>query len=182
MANKIDKKNVTIDDMFPKDHITGGDIGEGKAYVMIVSDYDEKKVFNQKQNKTKIVWTLRFKGANKPLILNVTNAKVMVELSGSRSAAAWVGKKVELYAEWVNAFGEDHLVVRLRKPTGKASAGEIVPDGATGLNADEQKYYDYAFGTVGMSEDNADLFLEDRGGDHVKALGELVEGEKQGND
>ena len=172
------KKDITVDDMFPKDHIVGTDIGEGKSFAMVIADYEEKKVFNPRKNQTKIVWTLRFKGAKKPLILNKTNAEAVAEITGSRTAADWVGKTVELYSEWVSAFGKQHLVVRLRKPTGKAPTGEIITDESTGMGPDEQAYYDYGLGELGMDEDELKVLVADLNGDYKEALRLITPDEK----
>lgn len=168
------KKDITIEDMFPKDHISGHDIGEGNAFVMEIVDYDEKKVFNPNQNKTKLVWTLRFKGARKPLILNVTNAEAVAKIADSRLVADWVGCKVELYAEWVKAFGANHLTVRIREPKDGVEDMELTRNGE-GLSKEAQAYYDYSLGIVGHNEANSELFLSNFEGDYVAALKMLMD-------
>ncbi|KKN52906.1 hypothetical protein LCGC14_0607680 [marine sediment metagenome] len=121
--NPKTKENMTIDDMFPKDHIVGADIGEGKSYALVIEDFRQQEVWDIAKSKKerrkvmKTVWVLRFKGAAKHLILNVTNAESVVEIAGSRKMADWVGKTVELYAKWVDAFGKRYFVVRIRKVT-----------------------------------------------------------------
>lgn len=170
------KEEITIEDMFPKEHITGHDIGEGKAYVMEIADYEEKKVFNPNQNKTKLVWTLIFKDARKPLILNVTNAEAVAEIAGSRLAADWVGEEVELYSEWVKAFGANHLTVRIRKPAQGVKGAELAANGE-GLSPEAQAYYDYSFGIADHTQKNSELFLAGYNGDYKKALKGLMEGD-----
>ena len=57
--------------------------------------------------------TLKFKGIEKPLILNVTNFKSIEKLCGKNSDD-WTGKQIQLFPTTVEAFGEIHNAVRVR--------------------------------------------------------------------
>jgi hypothetical protein len=57
--------------------------------------------------------TLKFKGIEKPLILNVTNWKSIEKLCGKNSDD-WPGKQLQLFPTKVEAFGETHDAVRVR--------------------------------------------------------------------
>lgn len=166
--SKKEKEDITLDDMFPKEHISGHDLGE-KAFVVTIRDYVEKMVYNQRKRQATPVWTLWFEEAKKPLVLNITMGEAVVEIAGSRLAADWVGKKVELYAEWIKAFGKKHFVVRIREVT-PAGVSARVGNGETEFDEAKQAYYDYALGVEGMTSPDADLWLGDHGGDYDKAL------------
>ncbi|MGA2112710.1 MAG: hypothetical protein ABSG98_11285 [Anaerolineales bacterium] len=72
---------------------------------------------------------LVLEGNFKPMILNVTNWKALAKGYGEDSDA-WIGKRVTLLKTEVDAFGETHVVIRLRIPEAKVIAGskEAVPE------------------------------------------------------
>jgi len=45
------------------------------------------------------VWSLKFKGKQKELVLNATNRKKLVSMFGTTKVPEWVGKKITLYVE-----------------------------------------------------------------------------------
>lgn len=75
----------------------------------------------------------------KPLILNVTNQKLMQKLFGTPYIEEWVGRQVTLFATKVKAFGEMTEAVRVRpflpKPISTCAdcKGEVKP--AHGMTA-----------------------------------------------
>lgn len=66
--------------------------------------------------------TLSFAEPEKPLILNVTNAKMIAKLLRSNYMEDWVGHRITLGVETVSAFGERVEAVRVKKklPVGAA--------------------------------------------------------------
>ncbi len=50
----------------------------------------------------------------KPMILNVTNCKTIAKVHGSPYIENWIGKKIQVYATTVKAFGEMHECLRIR--------------------------------------------------------------------
>lgn len=66
----------------------------------------------------------------KPMICNVTNAKMITKVTGSPYVEDWAGHKIQLYAARVNAFGEEveALRVRPKAPKGEAPKPELTPD------------------------------------------------------
>ncbi len=62
---------------------------------------------------------VHFRGKQKPLALNRTNAATIAGMYG-KETKAWVGKRVELYPTTTQAFGATHDCIRIRpKPPGK---------------------------------------------------------------
>lgn len=58
---------------------------------------------------------LYFNEIDKPMVLNSTNAKTIVAIYGTPYVEEWVGKKIQLYATKVKAFGEMVEALRIRK-------------------------------------------------------------------
>ena len=58
---------------------------------------------------------VHFQGDTKPLILNVTNAKMIQKVLQTPYIEEWVGRSVILGVETVSAFGERVEAVRVRK-------------------------------------------------------------------
>lgn len=56
---------------------------------------------------------LYFKETSKPLTLNVTNIKAIVEITGTNKAGDWTGKKIKLAVKKVKAFGKLTDAVRV---------------------------------------------------------------------
>jgi hypothetical protein len=74
---------------------------------------------NNRKDKRPIVY---FEEDSKPLVLNKTNAKVIIKLYGA-DYAKWPGKRITLFPTKVKAFGEDNVeAVRLRASVPAAAA------------------------------------------------------------
>lgn len=101
---------------------------------------DEKVVANgQSQLCTVCHWTDK---AWKPMILNVTNKKMICRLYKTKDTDKLIGKPVVIGVETVNAFGGEHDVLRIQKKIPKVGqavkcadcGGDII--GAAGKGAD----------------------------------------------
>lgn len=65
--------------------------------------------------KTEECTVVYFSEPEKPLILNVTNAKAISKIAGSPYIEKWAGVRVYLHVEKVKAFGEVVDAVRVKK-------------------------------------------------------------------
>lgn len=50
----------------------------------------------------------------KPMILNNTNAKTITKIHGTPYMEQWAGKKIQIFARRIRAFGEDVDALRIR--------------------------------------------------------------------
>lgn len=66
---------------------------------------------NNRKDKRPIIY---FEEGGKPLVLNKTNAKIIIKLY-TANYAAWPGKRITLYPTIVDAFGDKVEAIRLRK-------------------------------------------------------------------
>lgn len=88
---------------------TGGYIDR----IMVVESVKSDRVTGP-NNKSEDCVICRFKGESKPMILNATNCKQMVKLSGSEFVENWVGMAVTLYVSKVKAFGDIVDALRIK--------------------------------------------------------------------
>ena len=57
---------------------------------------------------------VHFQEKQKPMILNRTNAKTISKVYGTPLIEDWAGKKIRIYAELVDAFGEQVEALRIK--------------------------------------------------------------------
>lgn len=72
---------------------------------------------------------ISFVEPSKPMVLNVTNSKIIAKIYGTPFIEEWAGKKIQIYVDNVKAFGDVVEALRIRKfiPTSTtASAPELV--------------------------------------------------------
>lgn len=84
---------------------------------------EEKILTISKITREKIVGTggkkkeetvAHFKENEKPMILNRTNCKTIAKIYQTNFIEEWSGKKIQIYAELVDAFGEQVEALRVR--------------------------------------------------------------------
>lgn len=61
---------------------------------------------------------LHFRGKDKTLMLNVTNANMLEEITGSDDTDDWIGKRICLYTAKVDFQGKRVLAIRVKAATG----------------------------------------------------------------
>jgi hypothetical protein len=57
---------------------------------------------------------IHFNEDYKPMIVNATNAKTIAKVHKTPYVEEWVGKKIQIYARRIRAFGEDMDALRVR--------------------------------------------------------------------
>lgn len=69
----------------------------------------------------------------KPMVLNATNCKTIAKIYNTPFIEHWVGKKIQIYAAKVKAFGEDVEALRIR-PKAPASSKPVMDTKYKGWN------------------------------------------------
>lgn len=85
----------------------------GKDATMTIEGYDEPNTVKDATKKLIDKPILRFKGTDKGLILNKTNART-IGLTYGNEMDEWSGKQITLFATTCEAFGETVPCVRVR--------------------------------------------------------------------
>ena len=123
--------------MFPSDYVAAEDL-RGRDVNVVINDV-ELATLRTNDGKSK-KFLIRFKGKDKPLVLNKTNARTIAGLHGTR-AEDWVGKPITIYPTTCEAFGETTTCIRIRDRVPGAPQPEAVDldelDGASDADAAE---------------------------------------------
>jgi hypothetical protein len=104
--------------MYDGKYVGSWDIA-GKDTTVTIAKVEAVEVIGagDKHNKRPV---LSFTGAQKGLVLNKTNGKIVANMYGN-NVEKWVGKKITLYATTCSAFGQtvDCIRVRPQPPRGQ---------------------------------------------------------------
>jgi hypothetical protein len=118
---------MKLSEVFPSRWLKSEDI-EGETLVVI-----KELVFDKMRNedgKDEEKPVLLFKGVDKGLVLNKTNAERISEQHGDETDN-WTGKKITLTTESVTAFGKTQWAIRVkpeRPATGKGIRPVVEPE------------------------------------------------------
>lgn len=95
-----------------KDYLGSHNLENGEEMLLTIESFKgEEEVTTQDGKKVKQV--LYFKENVPKMILNITNGNVLTNLYGSHPDQ-WIGKKVQVYAAKVKAFGKTQDALRIR--------------------------------------------------------------------
>ncbi len=86
---------------------------DGKDVTMTIVKTATEKVTGA-NGKKEDCFVCYFKEAEKPMILNRTNAKTISKIYGTPYVEDWIGKRVTIGIDIVNAFGEQTEALRIR--------------------------------------------------------------------
>jgi len=97
-------------------YIGSHDLQPGQELTVTIESISNEvvKCFDGAKTKEETCIVARLKGAKKPLILNVTNAKIISKNLGSPYVEDWIGKQVTMYVAKVRAFGEAVEAIRIK--------------------------------------------------------------------
>jgi hypothetical protein len=126
------EKLTNINKLRNPNYIGGWDLqndrGETINRIVTIKEVKQGEAFNQAANGMTVVLTVHFHEV-KPLILNATNRKTIVKVTGTEFIELMPGKKIELTTKKLKAFGEMHDAVRIvnRKITENTTAQPSTP-------------------------------------------------------
>lgn len=95
------------------DYLGAYSLEPGKDMVLTIASVRQEKVTGADGKKEECM-VARFREAAKPMILNVTNCKTIEKLYKTPYIEEWAGRKIQLYAEKVKAFGDVVDALRIR--------------------------------------------------------------------
>lgn len=98
-----------IQDAFPSNYLKASDI-RGAEPVVTIDHVAFEPVGRQREMKA----VLYFKGKDKGLVLNKTNATKITSLTGSPETDDWTGMRIKLYATETEFGGETVECVRIK--------------------------------------------------------------------
>lgn len=99
---------MNVNDAFPSKYIKASDLGDRKVAVTIAKV--EIEAVGQGRDRKPVVF---FAGKEKGLVLNKTNAKRIVQITGTSETQQWTGVKIVLFATETEFQGETVECVRV---------------------------------------------------------------------
>lgn len=104
----------------PADFFGAQHLVDGKDVIVQIADVRMESIRNQQGAQDKLV--IYFDGDIKPKkwIVNKTNGQRIENVLGTPYVDEWIGKKIQLYSEMVNAFGKTSPAIRVREFAPKA--------------------------------------------------------------
>lgn len=110
-----------INDAFPSNYLKASDL-QGREVVVTITKVVFEAVGREKEMKAVIY----FEGKQKGVVLNKTNAKKIIEISGSAITEEWAGVQIKIYPTETEFGGETVDCIRI-KPVGKSAMSRMTP-------------------------------------------------------
>jgi hypothetical protein len=109
-----ERTNMKVDEMFPSKYLKASDAESGPIVTMKNCTWETLKNRDEEDEEKPVLY---FEEYEKGLVLNRTNAKTIQNLYGD-DTAEWAGKRVQLTAVDVDAFGQVQRALRIspKKP------------------------------------------------------------------
>lgn len=95
------------------DYIGAYALEPGKDMVLTIKSVSNEMVTGSDGKKEECM-IIRFAEPQKPMIVNVTNAKMIEKIYKTPYIEDWAGKRIQLFADKVKAFGETFEALRIR--------------------------------------------------------------------
>ncbi len=113
---------MNINTAFPSNYLKASDLGDAQP-VVTISHLKMEPIGKDKEIKP----VLYFKGKDKGVVLNKTNAKKITQLLGSDDTDSWEGCKVRLFATETEFGGETVECIRV-KAVGNTAPAKPKPE------------------------------------------------------
>ena len=106
---------MKLNEAFPSNFLKADDLN-GKQCTMTIESAEVEEIGQGNEKASKLV--LAFRGAEKKLVCNVTNAKTIAKVLGTDETDDWIGQRITLVPREVEFQGETVWAIRvsLTKP------------------------------------------------------------------
>lgn len=111
-----------IDKIFPSRYLKAADL-DGREHILAIKDVQIENVGQTKESKP----VLYFRGAQKGLVLNVTNSKRIATMVGSKDTDDWKGFKIVIYPTETEFAGETVDCIRVKAVKGADIQSKAAP-------------------------------------------------------
>lgn len=102
------------DDIYPSKNLKVSDIGPGLTLTITKIGREEFK--KQETGEVEAKAVAYFAETKKRLIVGKTNFDLIADVTGEDDSDGWIGKRIRLVVETVEAFGKDVEAIRVEKP------------------------------------------------------------------
>ncbi len=121
LAKQLQRVMPNINDAFPSNYLKASDL-QGREIIVTIDRVAFEPVGREKEMKA----VCYFAGKQKGIVLNKTNAKKIIEISGSAITEEWAGTQIKIYPTETEFGGETVDCIRV-KPVGKAAMSRMTP-------------------------------------------------------
>jgi hypothetical protein len=108
---------VNINAAFPSTHLKAADLG-GKTVTVTIREVKAEEIGRDKETKP----VLYFVGKEKGVVLNKTNARKIVSLTGTANTEEWAGFRIAIFPTTVEFSGDMVEAIRVKAAPQAASA------------------------------------------------------------
>lgn len=92
----------------------GGWSFENGDETLTIKSVQEEEMYDAETGGKKKGLAVRFEEKDLPMVLNVTNASTIADVTGTSRIADWIGRKIIVGTSKVKAFGRMHDAIRVR--------------------------------------------------------------------
>lgn len=111
-----------INDVFPTKFLKAHEL-KGQEPIVTIDRVDFEPIGRSREMKPVVY----FRGTEKGIVLNKTNANKIIQISGSAITEEWSGTRVKLYATEADFGGETYDVVRIKSANGTNRMQRMTP-------------------------------------------------------
>jgi len=109
------EETMNINSAFPSDYLRASDIPPGRRVTVTIEGVSIIKIGDDQRP------VVHFQGKQKGLVLNKTNANMIIEITGSDETDEWIGKSICLYSTKVDFQGRRVDALRVDYPAGHSN-------------------------------------------------------------
>ena len=121
---------MNANEAFPSNYLKAADL-KGRRMVLTI----ESAQMDALDDGKKLV--VRFRGAERALVLNRTNCTSIIEIAGTAETAAWTGTRIVLYPDRTDFQGRRVDCIRVDPPTQAAAPTPVSPPPDEELTEDD---------------------------------------------
>ena len=92
----------------------GGWSFENGDKTLTISQIGEEEMYDAETGGKKKGLVMRFEEEELPMVLNVTNAETIADVTGTDKISDWIGRKIIVGTSKIKAFGKVHDAIRVR--------------------------------------------------------------------
>ena len=99
------------------EYLAGSDLDDGngkfKKVILTIKRAGNESILDTRTGQKESVLLVHFEEISKPMVMNVTNAKILSKLANSPYIESWPGLKIEVGTQKVKAFGDTWDALRI---------------------------------------------------------------------
>ena len=112
----------TLDQMFPRAHLTGDDLA-GKRHTVTISKVEQRET-RPNGSAPVMRWAIHFKDRKKFLYVGKVISQQIIAATGKTNSDDWPGQTIAIYPHPIKVKGEHKIAVRVEVPDAPPTADQ----------------------------------------------------------